>query len=105
MSDNGLELRSIVLEERDGTFLAGTRSGPIGSTMPELGPEEEFVTENFKSKDEAMFAARRDTNEVLRGCNEFHKKHAAAQLMEKVTTPKTKETSRPKEHIKLVIDR
>lgn len=105
MSDNGLQLRSIVREDQDGTFHAGTRYGPIGSAMPELGHEEYFTTKKYKAKDEAMFAARADTNEVMRGCNEVHKERQADKLMEKATTPRTKEKPQSREHIKLVIDR
>jgi hypothetical protein len=105
MSDNGLQLRSVVTEDHDGTYQAGTRYGPKGSTMPELGPEEYFLTKPFKSKDEAMFAARTDTAQTLRECNQFHKQHSAAMIIEKATTPSTKETARQRDHIKLVIDR
>lgn len=93
MSDNGLELRSIVTEERGGTFHAGTRYGPIGGTLPEHGPEEYFVTRDFRNKEEAMFAAKRDTNEVLRRCNDVHKERKAEELIRKATTP-SKETKR-----------
>lgn len=97
MSDNGLQLRSIVTEDQDGTFHAGTRYGPIGGAMPELGPEEYFITQPFKSRDQAVFAARGDTNEVLRGCNEVHKEHKAEALLKMATTPSTgtKKPSRP----------
>jgi hypothetical protein len=105
MSDNGLQLRSIVMEDHDGTYYAGTRYGPIGSSLPELGPEEYFTTKDYRNKDEAIFAARKDTNEVLRGCNEVHKEHKAEKLIEKATTPTIKQTARQREHLKLVIDR
>lgn len=105
MSDNGLQLRSIVMEDNDGTFHAGTRYGPIGSAMPELGSEEYFITKEFKVRDEAIFAAKADTNDILRGCNEFHKGHKAKQLMERATTPNAKEDRPSREQLKLVIDR
>jgi len=73
--------------------------------MPELGHEELFVTEAFRSKDEAIFAAKKDTNEVMRGCNSFHKERKAAELIERATTPRTEKTERPRESLKLVIDR
>ena len=102
MSDNGLQLRSVVTEDQDGTFHAGTRYGPIGCALPELGHEELFTTKDYKAKDEAIFAAKADTNEAMRGCNEVHK---ADQLIERATTRGTKDKARPREHIKLVIDR
>jgi hypothetical protein len=105
MSDNGLQLSSIVTEEHDGTYHAGTRCGPIGLAMPEFGHEELFITKDYRNKDEAIFAARKDTSEVLRGCNEVHKEHKAEKLIEKATTPAAKETARPRGHMKLVIDR
>jgi hypothetical protein len=73
--------------------------------MPEFGHEEYFVVKDFKSRDEAIFAARKDTNEVLHACNEFHKEHPAQRLIEKATTPTTKQSARQREHVKLVIDR
>lgn len=83
-SDNGLELRGIVIEGRVGSFQAGTRYGPKGSTMPELGPEAFLRTDRFSNKDKAIEVAKGDVQETLRGCNA----HARAEkLLEKVSKP------------------
>jgi len=97
MSDNGLQLRSIVTEDHDGTFHAGSRYGPIGGALPELGPEEYFTAKDYKVKEEAIFAARADTNEILRGCKDVHKERKAEKLLNRATTPsmKAKKLSRP----------
>ena len=81
ISDNGLELQSVVREDRDGTFHAGTRYGRAWG----LDGEEYFLTKEFRSRDEAIFAAKTDRTETLRHCNEAHGQRSAERLMERAT--------------------
>jgi hypothetical protein len=105
MSDNGLQLRSVVTEDHDGTFHAGTRYGPVGVKLPEMGHEEYFLTKVFKNKDEAIFAAWGDTGDTMRGCNEVYQERKAEKLMQRATTPRSSEKKPTNERLKLVIDR
>jgi hypothetical protein len=65
--------------------------------LPELGSEEYFTAKDYKVREEAIFAARADTNEVLRGCNEVHRERKAEALLNRAPTPsaEAKKPSRP----------
>jgi hypothetical protein len=73
MSDNGLELRSVVAQDKHGNFRAGTRYGPKGCAMPELGHQEFWLTDGFKDSRQAIAAAKTDTAQTVDGCNEKHR--------------------------------
>jgi hypothetical protein len=83
MSNNGLELHAVVAEDQHGRFQAGTRYGPCGSAMPELGPQEFWCMESHKDRKEAIAAAKADTAQTLQGCNRY----AAEARLEKATRP------------------
>ena len=84
ISDNGLELRAIVVEDNRGYFHAGTRYGPKGIAMPEFGPGEFWHTVTFKDRNKAIEAAKKDAQWTLNGCNA---KARAERLLDKATTP------------------
>ena len=86
MTDNGLELHAIVGEDRRGGFHAGTRYGPKGGALPELGPEEFWTVQRYTAKDAAIFAAKTDANTTLRDCNEHAK---TEKLLDRVGSRKS----------------
>jgi hypothetical protein len=93
MTSNGLELHAVVAEDQKGNYRSGTRYGPQGGAMPELGPEDYWCMEVYKVKDEAIFAAKTDATHTWRQCNE----HAATEaLLVRATTqsPKSKKPLR-----------
>jgi len=101
VSNNGLPLRSVVRGDQDGTFHAGTRYGPLRGSSS----EEYFITKGFTSKEEAIFAAKTETSEILRGCNGVRKKRQAEMLMERATSPVNAPAKPSRGHVRLVIDR
>jgi hypothetical protein len=86
MTSNGLELHAVVAEDQRGRFHAGTRYGPGGCAMPELGPEELWRMEAHQNKDAAILAAKADVTAALRQSNGCARTEA---LLEKATTPKS----------------
>jgi hypothetical protein len=99
MTANGLELHAVVAEDQRGNFHAGTRYGPKGGGMPELGPQDFWCMETYKAKDEAIFAAKTDATGTMRDCN----RHARTEaLLERGTIP-SKETKKPsRSHLHLI---
>lgn len=99
LTQNGLELRAVVAEDQRGNYHSGTRYGPRGIALPELGWEEYWKTDAYKTKDCAIFAAKIDATETLRGCNEHARTEA---LLNAATTsnPEPKKRSRP--HLRLI---
>jgi hypothetical protein len=98
MTENGLQLRSVVAEDFQDRFHAGTRYGPIGAALPELGSEDFYITTAFKTKGEAIFAARQDTTETLRRING----HAKAEAILKAASIPNKVTKAPRPHLRLI---
>lgn len=94
ITQNGLELHAVVAQDQRGNYHAGTRYGPRGSAMPELGWEDFWTMDVYRAKDEAMFAAARDAAQTLRECNDFARTQA---LLEAATAPKdaAKKTTLP----------
>jgi hypothetical protein len=98
MTANGLELHAVVAEDQHGRFHAGTRYGPKGGAMPELGPQDFWCMETHNAKDKAIFAAKTDATRTMRDCNRHAKTEA---LLEKATTP-SKETKPSRSHLRLI---
>jgi hypothetical protein len=92
VSDNGLELRAVVAEDHRGQFHAGTRYGPGGCAMPELGHQDFWCTSHYREKGEAISAARADVDDTLRQCNDRARTEA---LLDKATTPVQRGTTLP----------
>jgi hypothetical protein len=66
MTSDGLELHAVVAEDQNGKFHAGTRYGPSGGAMPELGHEEFWCMQVYKDRDAAIFAAFTDVTTAVR---------------------------------------
>lgn len=84
MGKNGGELRAVVAQDQFGTFRAGTRYGPGGCAMPELGAQEFWIPGAFAEKGKAIGAAKADTSWTLQGCD---RQAATKDLVKSATTP------------------
>jgi hypothetical protein len=99
MTANGLELHAVVAVDQRGGFHAGTRYGPKGGALPELGPEEFWSMETYKAKDEAIFAAKTDANQTLQSCNQQARTQA---LLDKATASSRQAKKQLGRHLRLI---
>ena len=92
MTFNGLELHAVVAEDQNGHFHAGTRYGPVGGAMPELGHEEFWCMQVYKDKDAAIFAAKTDVTTAVRQSDEHARTEA---LLDRAHAPKSNSKKPP----------
>lgn len=100
MTDGGLELRAVVAEDQRSGFHAGTRYGPKRGALPELGPEDAWVTPRYTAKEEAIIAARTDASTILRCCNEHVR---TERLLDRFGSKKSASRDKPATgHLRLI---